>query len=252
PTGFGGSSIGGTVNLVTDVNGAGGTGTWFEAHGSAGSFGTRRLNAAVRQTSGPVSLRFGGGYLESRGDYPFIDDNGTPINPEDDAGALRLNNDFTRWNAAGRLGVAARGFDDLSLNFSAVSREGGIPGIGSNQSSIARSERDRRITYMKLRPSPLAGRKLHLEGTAFYSWTVDRFDDPGGDIGLLRQSTDNRIISAGGNVRSRAFVPSARLSIEAFLEGKNESFQPRDLLPEPYEGPERKRKTVTASASAEF
>ena len=41
---------------------------------------------------------------------------------DDDAEALRLNNDFTRWNAAGRLGAAARGFDDLSLNFTAVSR----------------------------------------------------------------------------------------------------------------------------------
>ncbi len=252
PTGFGGSSIGGTVNLVSAANVAGGTGAWFEAHGSTGSFGTRRLTAAVRQPSGPVSLRLGGGYLESRGDFPFTDDNGTPMNPDDDTEALRLNNDFTRWNAAGRLGVAARGFDDLSLNFSAVSREGGIPGIGSNQSSLARSERDRRIAYMKLKPSPLAGRKLHLEGTAFYSWTADRFDDPGGDIGLLRQSTDNRIISTGGNFRSRAFVPPVRLSIEAFLEGKNESFRPRDLLPQPSEGPERKRETVTASASAEF
>ena len=252
PTGFGGSSIGGTVNLVSAANSSGGTGAWFEAHGSAGSFGTRRLNVAVRPPTGPVSLRLGGGYLESRGDFPFTDDNGTPMNPGDDAEAPRLNNDFTRWNAAGRLGVAAQGFDDLSLNFSAVSREGGIPGIGSNQSSLARSERDRRIAYMKLRPSPLAGRKLHLDGTAFYSWTADRFDDPGGDIGLLRQSTDNRIISTGGNVRSRAFVTAAHLTIEAFLEGKTESFRPRDLLPEPSDGPERKRETVTASASAEL
>ncbi len=252
PTGFGGSSIGGTVNLVTAAHGSGTAGSWLEAHGSAGSFGTRRLTASFRSPSGPVSLRLGGGYLESMGDFPFTDDNGTPENPGDDAEALRLNNDFTRWNATGRLGAAARGFDDLSLNFSMVSREGGIPGIGSNQSSTARSERERRIGYLKLKPSPLAGRKIHLDGTAFYSWTADRFDDPGGDIGLLRQSTDNRIVSAGGNIRSRAFVPAARLSIEAFLEGKNESFRPRDLLPRPSEGPERKRRTMTASASAEL
>ena len=251
PTGFGGSSIGGTVNLVSAAGGEG-PGSWLEAHGSAGSFGTRRLTAAVRAPSGPVSLRLGGSYLESMGDFPFTDDNGTPMNPGDDADALRLNNDFTRWNAAGRLGAAARGFDDLSLNLSIVSREGGIPGIGSNQSSAARSERERRIGYLKLRPSPLAGRKIHLDGTAFYSWTADRFDDPGGDIGLLRQSTDNRIISKGANIRARGFVPAARLSIEAFLEGRGESFRPADLLPQPSTGPERTRETVTASASAEL
>ncbi len=250
PTGFGGSSIGGTVNLVTAAHG--GDGSWLQAHGSAGSFGTRRLTAAVRTPSSPLALRLSGGYLESMGDYPFTDDNGTPMNPGDDTEALRMNSDFTRWNAAGKLGAALRGFDDLSLNFSMVSREGGIPGIGSNQSSTARSERERRIGYLKLKPSPLAGRKIHLDGTAFYSWTADRFDDPHGDIGLLRQSTDNRIVSAGGNIRSRMFVPAARLSIEAFFEGRGESFRPGDLLPYPSEGPERKRSTVTASASGEL
>ena len=47
-------------------------------------------------------------------------------------------------------------------------------------------------------------------------------------------------------------MPAARLSLEAFLEGRGESFQPSDLLPQPSEGPERTRETVTASASAEF
>ena len=113
PTGFGGSSIGGTVNLVTTTGGEG-SGSWFEAHGSTGSFGTRRITAALRTPSGPLSLRLGGGYLESMGDFPFTDDNGTPVNPDDDTEALRMNNDFTRWSATGRLGAAARGFDDLS------------------------------------------------------------------------------------------------------------------------------------------
>jgi iron complex outermembrane receptor protein len=249
PTGFGGSSIGGTVNLVSA--GRGGS-AGVEAHGSAGSFGTMRINGSGRIPDGPLSLRVGAGYLKSEGDFPFVDDNGTPENPGDDGESFRLNNDFTRWNASGRLGAAARGFDDLSLNFTVVSRESGIPGIGSNQSSLARSKRERRIGYLKVRPSPLAGRKVHLDGTAFYSWTADRFSDPGGEIGLLRQSTDNRIVSKGANVRSRFFVPAANLSIEGLLEGRRESFVPRDLLPRPSEGPERKRDAATASASAEL
>ena len=252
PTGFGGSSIGGTVNLVTAAGADSSVESWLEAYASAGSFGTRRFTVSARPPSGPLSLRLGGGYLESRGDFPFTDDNGTPLNAGDDTEALRLNNDFTRWNATGRLAAGVGGFDDLSINFSAVSREGGIAGIGSNQSSIARAERERLISYLKARPSPLAGRKVHLDGTAFYSWTADRFDDPDGEIGLLRQSTDNRIVSAGGNIRARAFVPAARLSIETFLEGKDESFQPGDLIHAGREGPERSRRTLTAAASAEI
>jgi outer membrane cobalamin receptor len=252
PTGFGSSSIGGTVNLVTGRAGAAEEGFDAEAFGSAGSFGIRRINAAVNGERGPLSLRLGGGYIETRGDFQFLDDNGTPQNPDDDEPALRRNNDFNRWNLSGRLGLEAGWFDNLSLSYTEVFREGGIPGIGSNQSAAAGTERDRRITYLKIRPSPLCGRRFHLEGTGFYSWTADRFHDPGGEIGLRRQSTDNRIITKGGNIRARIFITAARLSLEAFLEGRGESYVPRDLLPEPQTGPERRRRCAVASASAEL
>jgi len=254
PTGFGGSSIGGTVNLVSSSP-RGGTGhpaPLLEAKASAGSFDAARLQGAVRTAAGPAALRLGGGYERSAGDFPFLDDNGTPANGDDDAEALRLNNDWSRLYGSGRLSLAAPRFDDISLRYSDSRREGGVPGIASNQSTTARSERERRIGSIMLRPSPLAGRRIHFEGTGFYSWIADRLDDPRGEIGLSRQSTDNRITAHGGSLRSKIFVPAVLLTAEIFLEGKKERFHPVDYLPVPSEGPDRLRRTLTTAGSADI
>ncbi|MDD3642249.1 MAG: TonB-dependent receptor, partial [Candidatus Krumholzibacteria bacterium] len=254
PTGFGGSSIGGTINLVSAPPraGAGGRAAPLEARAAAGSFDAARLQGALRAAAGPLALRLGGGYERSAGDFPFLDDNGTPANPGDDSEALRINNDYSRIHLSGRLALDAPRFDDLSLTISDARREGGVPGIGSNQSAAARSERERRIGSLRVRPSPLAGRLVHLEGTGFYSWTADRFDDPGGEVGLMGRSTDNRIIAHGGSMRSKLFAPPIALTAELFLEGKKERFLPFDYLPAPAEGPDRIRRTFTVAGSADL
>lgn len=254
PTGFGGSSIGGTVNLVSTSprGGTDGSASMLEARASTGSFDAVRFQAALRGTAGPASLRIGGGFERSAGDFPFTDDNGTPANPGDDSEALRLNNDWSRMHLSGRLALDAPRFDDISLTYSDTRREGGVPGIGSNQSTGARSERERRIGSIRLRPAPLLRRRLHLEGTGFYSWTADRLDDPEGEVGLARQSTDNRITAHGGSVRSKIFVPAVSLTAELFLEGKKERFHPVDYVPVPAEGPDRLRRTLTTAGSADL
>ena len=255
PTGFGSSSIGGTINLVSSPARRGPAGAetpQLEARAAAGSFDARRLYLALRGASGPLSARLGAGYERSAGDFAFLDDNGTPLNPGDDEQALRLNNDYERLSLSGRLALAAPRFDDISLAFSDVRREGGVPGIGSNQSSGARSERLRRLGYLKLRPSPLGGRRVHLEGTGFYSWIADRLEDRAGEIGLARRATDNRILSHGGSLRAKIFWPAASATLETFCEGRKERFRPADLFPVRSEGPDRLRRTLTTAAAGEI
>lgn len=253
PVGFGGSSIGGTVNLVSRSigTGASGSGTGLELQASTGSFGTKRYRLSARGEIPGASIRAGGTYLEGGGDFAFLDDNGTPANPADDVEATRINNDMSRWNLSAGLSVEAPRMEEISLRYSTVSREAGVPGTGSNQSVHARFERVRRLAYAKVRPSSLAGGRIHLDGTAFYSWTAERFHDPGAEISLVRASTDNRILAHGGSARAALFVPEIDSSIELFLESKKERFSPSDLLPSPSDGPDRLRRTVTAAASAE-
>lgn len=255
PTGFGASSVGGTVNLVSNYrvrDGDGGESISFTALTSAGSFGTRKYSLASNASVYRFKLHGYAGYMESQGDFSFLDDNATPENPLDDETSARENNDFTRWNFTSRIDLDIPGFRTLSLNHNSLIREGGVPGIGANQSSRARLERKRRTTYLKIKPENALSGNLHTDGTIFHSWTAERFNDPGGDINLARQQTDNRITAIGSNIRTKYFIPAIPVSIEAFFEGKKERFHPVEYLPVYQSGPDRTRKTATLAASGDL
>jgi outer membrane cobalamin receptor len=254
PVTFGSSSIGGTVNLVTGAEAApqrSPSAASASALAAAGSFGARRyrLDAAVPVRF--VDIRGSASLLESDGDFTFHDDNATPENPLDDGTAERLNNDFARWNITGRLGLHLPRFTTASLNYHTVSREGGVPGIGANQSTDARFERDRRLAYVKLEPEPVLAGRLHLGATGYYSRTAERFSDPGSDIALVSEETDNRIMYYGGNVRSQLFTPVLPLSLECFFEGRKDRFHPVSHLPVMVVGPDRLRETHTLTVSGD-
>ncbi|MBN2183713.1 MAG: TonB-dependent receptor [Candidatus Krumholzibacteriota bacterium] len=255
PTGFGASSVGGTVNLVPGSSLADGKGkapAALTASASSGSFGTRKYSTAFDLNNSIFSMHAHGGYMESRGDFSFLDDNATPENLLDDEIAARENNDFTKWNIAGKLDLEMPGFRALSLNHSSVIREGGVPGIGADQSSRARLERDRRISWLKIKPETCFTGSLQTDATVFYSSTAESFFDPGGEIDLTVQKTDNRIISFGSNLKTGYAPDFMPLSIEAFLEGKKERFHPVEYLPIYQSGPDRKRETLTFASSGDL
>ncbi|MBN1164500.1 MAG: TonB-dependent receptor [Candidatus Krumholzibacteriota bacterium] len=255
PSGFGASAIGGTVNLVSrgkeEGKGAGAVPrVWAGAAG--GSFGTRRYHLRAKAGIGRVLLRAGAGYVGSDGDFTFRDDNGTPRNPLDDDNVTRLNNEFSRLNLNGRIRLDLLAFNDLSLNHNSFSREAGVPGLGANQSTEARFERLRRLSYLKAEPRPVLSGRIHTEGILFYSWSAERFLDPGGDINLAMQETDNRIVTQGGNIRAKLFVFALPARAELFCESKKERFHPVEKLPRLRTGPDRLRKTVTLVLSGEY
>jgi outer membrane cobalamin receptor len=174
PTAFGASSIGGTVNLVsrapedwTEIGGI----PRLEASLSFGSFDTRRFLLTIDTRAGRAGLHLHGGHMRSAGDFSFEDDNATPENPADDIEAVRLNNDFTRWNYSGRLTLDVPGCKSCSINYDAISREGGVPGIGASQSTAARFERERRLIYLKMQPRPVYSGRLRGDLTGIRAET---------------------------------------------------------------------------------
>jgi iron complex outermembrane receptor protein len=254
PAVFGSSAIGGAVNLVTGRDAvrsaAGGTAS-VRALASAGSFGTRRYLLAVAAPLRFADINGSVSRQRTDGAFTFHDDNATEENPYDDVISERMNNDFTRWNITGRLGLHIPGFTDVSINYHSVVREGGVPGIGTNQSTVARSERDRRLAYCKIEPEPLFAKRLHLGATGYYSRAAERFTDPGSDIALVSQQTDNRITYHGGSIRSQLFTPVLPLSASLFFEGRKDRFHPVSHLPQTVIGPDRLRETQTLSVSGD-
>ncbi len=250
PPHLGSSAIGGAINLVSFA-GDDGKASRLTAGVTAGSYGTERYMISFGAGAGRARFRAHASHTRSAGDFSFVDDAATPLNPLDDRTATRYNNDFKSWNIIGRVDVDLPYVSGLGLCHNALLREGGVPGIGANQSLTARSERNTHITYLEADPEPFLSRSIETEFTLFHSWTADRFHDPLGEITAARLETDNRIVVYGGNGRARLYPHRLPVSLDIFFEGRKERFHPVSSIPAPSEGPDRLRSVKTLSLSGD-
>ncbi len=257
PPQLGGSAIGGAVSLVTrdDAGTSSSRGKFFdalEAAASAGSFDTRRENASLWLRPGPLRIFAHGTYERSQGDFDFEDDNGTPFNPEDDEVATRVNNDFEGWNGIVRVSGDVPRVAEASVAYYDASREQGVPGLGSFQSTTARSDRRRQMAQARLEGVPLfANKQLRWWTNGFYQHANEQFSEPGPGIGLIPQDTDNTIDTYGGSARTRWIVPWIPVALEGTYLGQKEQFHPINYLPTTVEGPDRWRHATTWSLGAD-
>jgi vitamin B12 transporter len=109
PVELGGAGVGGALNLVTRM-GRGARGERVRASMGAGSYGARHVRAHYgdEHAGGMLLSSVNAGYQAATGDYSFFSDNGTLLNPSDDAYIDRRNNGFTQVDASGRLGTTTR------------------------------------------------------------------------------------------------------------------------------------------------
>ncbi len=255
PPHLGSSGIGGSVNLVTHN-----ASRWhnnprrshFELHESIGSLGTSRHQLSAWSQLGRFKLFFHGGYITSDGDFLFIDDLGTPQNIEDDYETTRINNNLNSLNLLGRVHLDLPRLGTLSVSHNLLLRDQGVPGLGTHQSEVANSKRDRFFTTVCLEPHTFLPDRLHLSLSGFHSSTRDRFSDPTGQISISKQDTDNTITTYGGIGRAKWFTPLLPAALEVFLEGRKERFHPESQFPTPTSGPDRLRNTRTVSLAAEL
>ena len=92
PLAFAESALGGVVSIVTRTPAA----NRVTAQAGVGSFGTTYGDATAGGRVGRLRLYFGAHGLASRGDYAFVNDNNTALNPNDDFVDRRQNNDSLR------------------------------------------------------------------------------------------------------------------------------------------------------------
>ncbi len=255
PPHLGSSAIGGAVNLTTFDKSKWIDGkilSHIEFHESFGSFDTSRHRLSLWSQFWNVKFFLHGSYMTSKGNFAFIDNQGTPENPEDDEEAIRINNTFNSLNLLSRLYLDIPRLGSFSLSHDAVMREQGVPGLGSYQSENAFSNRDRYITHLRIEPKPLLSHRLQTCLSGFYSAAREQFDDPDGQISLMRQDTNNKISAYGGTSRAKLYTPLVPATIEAYLEGRKERYHPESAIPEPTSGPDRLRSSRTLSLATEL
>jgi len=254
PPYLGGSAIGGAVNLVTIPPGGpshDGTFTAFDADASYGSFDTSRQQFTALVEPQWLRLKLHAGHSQSLGNFEYLDDNGTPDNPDDDEFTIRINNDFESLNFMGTLGANAGEHVTITAGYDEYQRENGVPGIGNNQSLTARSERERRLGHVTAETDML-WQQLRAAATGFYARTHERFSDPEGKVSLLKTQSDNRIDVYGGRASSRWLLPLVPVVLDANVENRKEEFHPVQLLPQTREGPNQWRQVQSGALTGEL
>ncbi|HKQ56650.1 MAG TPA: TonB-dependent receptor plug domain-containing protein, partial [Candidatus Eisenbacteria bacterium] len=125
PLGLGPASPGGAIHLVTvsapDLR---------VASVMRGAFGTWEARGSVGGRRGPVTALVHAGHQRSRGDFEFWDDNGTPLNLDDDGLSMRVNNRFAASTALTNL-AWRRGSWLVQAHEEIFHKAQGVPGLGA-------------------------------------------------------------------------------------------------------------------------
>lgn len=231
---------GGVVQLRSRDDGR----AWARAALGGGSFDTRKTDGAFGLARGATRVLVVGQYLESRGDFPYRDDNGTDAEPGDDTDARRANNAFVARSWTGRLATTT-GPVGWTLVHDRLDKAQGAPGTGANTALLAHLRSGRAMTGLRASlVDPAGARGLAPELLVYAVRHRDRFVDPARELTGSRVDTDDRTTRDGARLAVGAGRLPAALSLELAAEARRERFTPRQNIPAPRAGPTRERRFV--------
>jgi iron complex outermembrane receptor protein len=225
PIGFGASAIGGVVSLTTTVpkdNRA-----EFEAGG--GSFGTAYGSARGAWNRGRFHLYTGAHFLTSEGDFPYINTQATPQNPDDDQAAWRRNNDLHQLDGMARAAVDLAGDRRLRISVLLFDRAQGLPGPGTLANPDTRLGTFRATGIASYESSQDLGPGGRLRAMAYGNYLLTHFADPDHQINASPTDARDRTYTAGGTLDwKRAARPW--LTLAGVFDGRFDRFLPSDAL----------------------
>jgi iron complex outermembrane receptor protein len=229
PLRFAQAGPGGVVNVVTRRPGAEPV---TAASASYGSFTTRKADLTRSASRGPWSYLVFGHYLGTEGDFSYRDDAGTPENPADDRTLTRINNDFNLGSLTTRLDWRSDGGTTVALTTDSFGRDRGYPGRGFPQDANARRQTVRHLSRVDAAVPPRPGLPLSLEGSAYFLYQWQHFDDPLGPTIQLTSDVEDESLVGGGQLLTTAAV--GRHQIPGLLLAlSHETFRQRDEVGAP-------------------
>jgi iron complex outermembrane receptor protein len=239
-----GAGPGGAINLITrSAPHRGARNTQVVAGG--GSFDTRRLGVSQTLSIAGLGGLLVADLLQSRGDFAFHDDNGTPLNLRDDEVVARQNAWLRSEEVLAKLARPLGGAGELRLVNQWVRRRQGVPGLSSFQSAHARSGATWAVTSLDARLPPVFGRRLQASARLFHDWRRDTFADPLSEIGLGYQDNRDVTRAVGGHLGLRARLPYLQ-ALALDVEVRGERFDPWRRYPSPRGGPRQARHSLEA------
>jgi len=251
PLELGVATPGGAINLVTASSPA-----VRELRIARGAFDTWEGRATGGAARGDFSGLLHLGIQSSHGNFDYLDDNGTPLNPADDEVHERWNNRFDATTALGTLHWSPAPEWRVTAREDAFHKAQGVPGMGATPALHARLTLLRSLTQLEavrsgtgLVPNVTARSTLERERTRFR----DMVNEPKPyELGPTRHDTDDRLGSESGGLDLEwpSLLPG--LSFETGASERGE----RAALHDPVDGytdpPESFRRTQGVMAALQW
>lgn len=214
------------------------------------SFNTQKINvgASIGKPQFGISLHHA--LTSTKGNFKFLDDQGTPQNKNDDQTIQRKNNDF--FVSTPHLKLFWDSSLDLShqLSIHLIQAQKGIPGIQSNRAQNTRLNNRHLMTSYRFDWQNLAKDQAKLSQLVFLRLSKDDFKDPNAEIGLGGpQNTDDDTLVLGN--RWNFLYPIGRNKLNFNFSYQFESFTPEDQIAN-IKGKTSQRHSLNIGTQADF
>lgn len=244
PNDLSGSSIGGMINLVT--RSANSNNASFSS--LYGSNETTRFECSYAKFDRKWDVLFAGSFLTTKGNYRFLDDNGTPYNRDDDQWTQRVNNDLCEQDALLKAATGIRGVRILASN-QFYHREQGLPGYSSFQSTTQRMKRSYNLAHLDLRFPTRKSLTAEIDG--YYLYQKDGFEDRRPKTAGVKPDEENYTTSTGGNLRFGVQLPRLRQWLRTTVSISREKYQPYETFDRRIKGECQTRTTLACNLEDE-
>jgi outer membrane cobalamin receptor len=223
PLVFGESALGGVVSITTRTPNT----PRAELRAGVGSYGTLFGDAAAGGRLGRLRVYAGAHVGSSKGDYPYLNQNGTAANPADDSIQPRGNNDLVEGNGVLRAALTLTGRRTLTLAALGFARDQGLAGPAiQTPTMFSRFHSARGLAYLRYESRDDLGPGGRLWAEAFTSLEWDRLIDPDGEI-LQRGPMLTHATTLSTGVTAHGWRPLDDWGrAAAVLEGRHEVYTP--------------------------
>jgi iron complex outermembrane receptor protein len=248
PLRFRTSAIGGAINIVMkEVQNE----LFHQFSGSYGSFGTYQINGTSTGTLKKVGYMVSATLSGTDGDFEFLDDNATPLNPDDDEFTTRKNNSFESKSVDAKLSFDLAPSFNMEISDSYFDKFEGVPGKGSFQSENASLDTLRNILTLGLKKEGFFSESIDAEARAYTKYERTNFKDIDGEIGIGNQDNANTT-RAWGIDSYLSFYIGLNQILSAVLSYQTERFDSYDSLAAVPEGDTQRRHTYRAGIEDEI
>lgn len=225
PMNFDRASIGGVVNIKTIRTTPG-----LQSNASIGygAFNTQKYTGFINHRPGDWDYLISGDYLSSDNDFRFKNDNGTPVNPEDDRWENRRNAGLDQFNLLTRFGRKITPDTRLDFINKFFSKNQGLPSWNNSEETETDFSTDQNISTLKWVKDNVSPLHLNTCTQVDYLFKTEAYDDSKGHIGLGKQKNeyDTQRLSA----TTYTEYQSDNNNLQCTLGASDETYTAEDML----------------------